>query len=649
MAARKKAAKKEAAPVTPAGPIDYGPSELRMVCVKELAPTPDNKRVIHEDSPKFLSLMDSIRAQGVQVPVHARPHRDIAVGGARYDLRAGARRHRAVTLLGLKEIPCIVHTEMSDAAAYELTLLENWEREDLTPFEESETVAGLLELYKGDPAAVAARLGKTDRWVALRARLQHLGKAWREKLDAGEFYRWSAAHLELIARFDEPEQELLLAGIYHRADDASVRELADYIETNMLHQVSKMPWDIDDATLVKKTPACAKCRSRSSCQGLLFALDGDSSDQALLKSDRCLNAACYQRKLDAWLLQRDKEVRAEHPNALRVFSDYPGWQEEQELKKTYGNDCVSVVHYDKCKKTDKGARPALIVHGKQAGKIIHVKPLRPTADDASSEMNEDGEKKPTPLKERCAALEAKRCAEVLKQLRDQVEEVAFDDLEKVHGDDRGVRVGRLVAAIGTIRAETHAGNDEWALYDKFPDNGFGAVRHTWPRVREVLLARLRWNGAITQTPERYTAEAKRVAGFCGLSYDDLYAAACDVYKEPKTWAKLNANGTPKANGKKATENTEGSEKKKPRKIMATKLIRAAYDRDHGIIPDGPSLLIIQTKKEGPFALYIVHPTGDAERLSKRQYPDRSKEEDIVEDLIEYAEANGYELVNPKEE
>ncbi len=83
--------------------------------------------------------------------------------------------------------------------------------------------------------------------------------------------------------------------------------------------------------------------------------------------------------------------------------------------------------------------------------------------------------------------------------------------------------------------------------------------------------------------------------------------------------------------------------------MATKLIRAAYDRDHGIIPDGPSLLIIQTKKEGPFALYIVHPTGDAERLSKRQYPDRSKEEDIVEDLIEYAEANGYELVNPKEE
>ena len=119
----------------------------------------------------------------------------------------------------------------------------------------------------------------------------------------------------------------------------------------------------------------------------------------------------------------------------------------------------------------------------------------------------------------------------------------------VHVGDHAAKLGRLVACIGTIRSETHAGDDAWSDYDALPDIGPDSAKRLWPRVREVLLARLRSGSPITQTHHYYEEESKRVAEFCGIDWDELWAAACEVYKEPKSWANLNADGTPKTNGK----------------------------------------------------------------------------------------------------
>jgi len=659
----------------PSPAIDYGPWELQMLAPADLIPTPDNKRVIHEDADSFKDFADSIRAQGVVVPVHARPHPDKRKRG-KYDLRAGARRLRAATLVGLTEIPVIVHTQMSDRAAFELTLLENWEREDLTPFEESETVAGLLTVYEGDHAAVAARLGKTDRWVALRARLQHLGKAWRDELAVGNFDRWSAAHLDLIARFDESEQEFLLDELQYK-ESLGVRDLAEWIERHMLHRLDQMPWDIDDATLVKKAPACSACPQRSSCQGLLFAPEAGDADP--VKSDRCLNVRCYSNKFMTWMTQRQQALKAEHPDALCVVTDHPDYQKRETLQTNFGVYSHVGDSWDplqRCKKTDKGATPALVVYGTQLGKVIHVK--KSSGNGGSSSSSSGSQKSgPTPLKDRRKALKSKRLAELLKQLIEKVEPVTFDDLKKIHGDMRGARIGRLVACIGTIRSERTAGDDAWAEYDKLPDVAPDAACRLWPRVREVLLARLRSGSPITQTPHHYEEESRRCADFCGIDWDELWTAACDVYKEPKSWAGLNEDGTPKTSTTKSTKATKNGNGKKPKKadvaqpalsrpngpppavkkkkskkplpVFSSEQLAAARLLPRIDIPDGPSLLILQ-EADDILACWWISPAGETEkRLPKRDYPDRDELIDAIEDLQEYANAYGHDVINPVQE
>ncbi|MBD1853978.1 ParB/RepB/Spo0J family partition protein [Leptolyngbya sp. FACHB-711] len=89
------------------------------------------------DSEKLEDLAASIRQHGVLEPILVRPLPD-----GKYELVAGERRYKASQLAGLKEIPIVVR-ELSDQGAVQLALVENLQREDLNPVEETE---GLLEL-----------------------------------------------------------------------------------------------------------------------------------------------------------------------------------------------------------------------------------------------------------------------------------------------------------------------------------------------------------------------------------------------------------------------------------------------------------------------------------------------------------------------
>ena len=89
------------------------------------------------DSEKLEDLAASIRQHGILEPILVRPLPD-----GKYELVAGERRYKASQLAGLKEIPIVVR-ELSDQGAVQLALVENLQREDLNPVEETE---GLLEL-----------------------------------------------------------------------------------------------------------------------------------------------------------------------------------------------------------------------------------------------------------------------------------------------------------------------------------------------------------------------------------------------------------------------------------------------------------------------------------------------------------------------
>lgn len=101
-------------------------------------PASQPRRYFDEDKIKRLSA--SIAEHGLLEPILVRP-----ITGGKYELVAGERRYRAAQLLNLESIPSVIR-ELSDEKALAVSLIENLEREDLNPIEETEGILALLGL-----------------------------------------------------------------------------------------------------------------------------------------------------------------------------------------------------------------------------------------------------------------------------------------------------------------------------------------------------------------------------------------------------------------------------------------------------------------------------------------------------------------------
>ncbi|MBW4565184.1 MAG: ParB/RepB/Spo0J family partition protein [Mojavia pulchra JT2-VF2] len=86
------------------------------------------------------SLVTSIREHGILQPLLVRP-----LESGNYELIAGERRYRAAQTLGIEKIPVIIR-ELNDQDAFQISLLENLQREDLNPIEETEAILQLLSM-----------------------------------------------------------------------------------------------------------------------------------------------------------------------------------------------------------------------------------------------------------------------------------------------------------------------------------------------------------------------------------------------------------------------------------------------------------------------------------------------------------------------
>src|SRR5262247_3580217 len=111
----------------------------RMIALDRLEPNPLQPRV---DLGDLEELIASIREKGVLEPLLVRPSQ---VGG-RYMIISGERRYRAAKEAGLREVPCI-EMLVDDKGVAEIALIENLQRKDLTPFEESDGLQILVERY----------------------------------------------------------------------------------------------------------------------------------------------------------------------------------------------------------------------------------------------------------------------------------------------------------------------------------------------------------------------------------------------------------------------------------------------------------------------------------------------------------------------
>ena len=134
------------------------------------------------DQGALKELAASIKKSGVFQPIILRQP-DPAV--ERYELVAGERRFRASKLAKQSTIPAIVRA-MSDEQMMEVAVLENHQREDLTPLEEAQAYQTLMEKLSLTQAQVAAKLGKSRPYIANYLRLLGLPAPIKEALNAGQ-------------------------------------------------------------------------------------------------------------------------------------------------------------------------------------------------------------------------------------------------------------------------------------------------------------------------------------------------------------------------------------------------------------------------------------------------------------------------------
>ncbi|HLI27544.1 MAG TPA: ParB/RepB/Spo0J family partition protein [Chloroflexota bacterium] len=201
-------------PAAPTGAVPGGVVELP---VDLIVPNPEQPRQGIAEA-ELAELAASIRAHGVLQPVI------VARAGAGYVLVAGERRWRAAQQAGLTTIPALIK-EVTPRQRLELALVENLQRQDLTPLEEAAAYQQLITEHGLTQEQVAERVGKSRAAVANTLRLLQLAPAVRTALLAGQI---TAGHARaLLGCADPAQQETLLAQVL--ASDLSVRATEELV------------------------------------------------------------------------------------------------------------------------------------------------------------------------------------------------------------------------------------------------------------------------------------------------------------------------------------------------------------------------------------------------------------------------------------
>ena len=212
---------------------------------------PNSNQPRHEFSPESIrELADSVQRNGIIQPIIVRP--DPQQDGG-FEIVAGERRWRAAQLAQLHEVPVIVR-ELSEIESMEIAIVENIQRADLNPIEESEAYRKLIDRFGHTQEELAEVLGKSRSYIANLLRLLSLPYEVQKFVREGLL---SAGHARALVPVEDPTKlanEIVKKGLSVRqtedlakrtaskekktgrpvqGQDASTRELAANLSANL--------------------------------------------------------------------------------------------------------------------------------------------------------------------------------------------------------------------------------------------------------------------------------------------------------------------------------------------------------------------------------------------------------------------------------
>jgi len=207
--------------------LDHPHKTVRDMDLARLTPGPYQPRS-HFNEDNLVELSASIKEHGVIQPILVREE-----SGGRYAIIAGERRWRAAKMAGLTSVPIIVKN-VTSSQALELGLIENIQRQDLSPIEEAEGYKRLVEEFKHTQDALAKLLGKSRSHIANLMRLLTLPEDVKTFIADGQL---SVGHAKMLVGTENPSAlaEQIIA------EKMNVRSAETFIKTTSDVKKAKAP------------------------------------------------------------------------------------------------------------------------------------------------------------------------------------------------------------------------------------------------------------------------------------------------------------------------------------------------------------------------------------------------------------------------
>ncbi len=222
-------------------------AEPLKVKLSSLAPNPQQPRR-HFSDQQMEELAASIKSQGILQPILVRTMTRFEDNGQNtYEIIAGERRWRAAMKAGLTTVPVVIR-EMNDQEVLIVALMENLQREDLTPMEEALGLQQLKEEFGLSQEDMAHRLGKSRSAIANTLRLLALPDTAREDIMTG---RISAGHARALLMVTDPESQETFRQ-YMTVNHCTVRE-AESI-ASLWKETGELPGDLNADNKKPGTP-----------------------------------------------------------------------------------------------------------------------------------------------------------------------------------------------------------------------------------------------------------------------------------------------------------------------------------------------------------------------------------------------------------
>lgn len=171
----------------------------KQIDIEKIKANENQPRTIFDDE-KIAELASSIKENGLIQPLIVRKY------NRNYQIIAGERRYRACKLAGLKTVPCIIK-DIDDKQMDTYAIIENIQREDLTPIEEANAYKTLIDTYGMSQTELANKVGKKQSTIANKLRLLKLSDEVKDALKSKQI---TERHARAMLSLQPEKQEEIL-------------------------------------------------------------------------------------------------------------------------------------------------------------------------------------------------------------------------------------------------------------------------------------------------------------------------------------------------------------------------------------------------------------------------------------------------------